>query len=122
VHTKGSIQICKAIKVAMTYFCEQLSVFLDLNSPIVGTKNNDTSPVISPILLKPIEDLELTVRSSNCLKMQNIRLLGDLVQYQESELMYIPNLGRKSLNELKSVLSDYGLSFGIKIENWPLTL
>jgi DNA-directed RNA polymerase subunit alpha len=120
IETKGNINICKSIKTAMTYFCEQLSVFLDLNSPIVSEKNEDKAPAISPILLKSVDDLELTVRSSNCLKMQNIKLLGDLVQYQESELMYIPNLGRKSLNELKAVLKEYDLSLGTKIENWPL--
>jgi len=120
IQTKGSINICKSIKIAMTYFCKQLSVFLDLNSPVISLKDDEIAPEINPILLKPVEDLELTVRSSNCLKMQNIRLLGDLVQYQESELMYIPNLGRKSLDELKSVLMEYGLSLGTKIENWPL--
>jgi DNA-directed RNA polymerase subunit alpha len=120
IQTKGSINICKSIKIAMTYFCKQLSVFLDLNSPVISSKDDEIAPAINPILLKPVEDLELTVRSSNCLKMQNIRLLGDLVQYQESELMYIPNLGRKSLDELKSVLMEHGLSLGTKIENWPL--
>lgn len=118
MNTKGTIEPETAIKIAMTYLYEQISVFVDLKAPL-GRKNSQDSPDIDPLLLKPVEDLELTVRSANCLKAQKIGLLGDLVQYPESDLMRIPNLGRKSLNEIKSVLAEHGLSLGIRIENWP---
>jgi DNA-directed RNA polymerase subunit alpha len=78
-----------------------------------------SAPEIDPLLLRPVDDLELTVRSANCLKAQNIRYLGDLVQLPESDLMRIPNLGRKSLNEIKAVLAERGLSLGVRIDNWP---
>ena len=119
IRTKGTIKVEKAIEIAMTYFYEQISVFLDLKAPRPGNQVHQETPEIDPLLLRPVEDLELTVRSANCLKAENIRCLGDLVQYPESELMRIPNLGRKSLNEIKAVLADRGLSLGVKIENWP---
>ena len=119
IKTKGTIKVEKAIEIAMTYFYEQISIFLDLKSPLSGTQASQKKPEIDPLLLRPVEDLELTVRSANCLKAENICCLGDLVQYPESELMRIPNLGRKSLNEIKIVLAERGLSLGIKIENWP---
>lgn len=119
IRTKGTIKVEKAIEIAMTYFYEQISVFLDLKAPVLGRKLNPDAPEIAPLLLRPVEDLELTVRSANCLKAENIRCLGDLVQYPESELMRIPNLGRKSLNEIKSILAERGLSLGVKVENWP---
>ena len=72
-----------------------------------------------PVLLKPVDDLELTVRSANCLKAENIHYIGDLVQRSETELLKTPNLGRKSLNEIKEVLSQRGLALGTKIDNWP---
>ena len=78
-----------------------------------------TSPQVDPILLRPVDDLELTVRSANCLKAENIYYIGDLIQRTETELLKTPNLGRKSLNEIKEVLASRGLSLGMKLENWP---
>lgn len=118
MRTKGTIEPATAIELAMTYFYEQIAVFVDLKAPL-GRKFIQDTPVIDPLLLRPVEDLELTVRSANCLKARNIRYLGDLVQFPESDLMRIPNLGRKSLNEIKAVLAERGLSLGIRVENWP---
>lgn len=118
MRTKGTIKAEKAIETAATYFYEQIAVFLDLKVPSARKAPEDTSEV-DPLLLRPVEELELTVRSANCLKAQNIRYLGDLVQYPESELMRVPNLGRKSLNEIKSVLAERGLSVGVRIDSWP---
>jgi len=74
---------------------------------------------VDPVLLRPVDDLELTVRSANCLKAENIYYIGDLIQRTENELLKTPNLGRKSLNEIKEVLASRGLTLGIKLENWP---
>ena len=74
---------------------------------------------IDPVLLRPVDDLELTVRSANCLKAENIYYIGDLIQRTETELLKTPNLGRKSLNEIKEVLASRGLTLGMKLENWP---
>src|SRR5438552_19085732 len=78
------------------------------------------SPAVDPILLRPVDDLELTVRSANCLKAENIYYIGDLIQRTENELLKTPNLGRKSLNEIKEVLASKGLTLGMKLENWPV--
>lgn len=117
IKTRGNICASKAVEIAATYLYEQINVFVDLKAPM-ARKNSASHSDVDPILLRPVEDLELTVRSANCLKAQNIRMLGDLVQYTENDLMKFPNLGRKSLNEIKSVLSERGLSLGIRIENW----
>ena len=74
---------------------------------------------VDPILLRPVDDLELTVRSANCLKAENIYYIGDLIQRSETELLKTPNLGRKSLNEIKEVLASRGLTLGMRLENWP---
>ena len=74
---------------------------------------------MDPILLRPVDDLELTVRSANCLKAENIYYIGDLVQRSETELLKTPNLGRKSLNEIKEVLASRGLTLGTRLEGWP---
>ena len=97
---------------------EQLSVFADLK----GTDTPATersSPQVDPILLRPVDDLELTVRSANCLKAENIYYIGDLIQRTETELLKTPNLGRKSLNEIKEVLASRGLTLGMRLESWP---
>jgi len=70
-------------------------------------------------LLRPVEDLELTVRSANCLKAEDVNYIGDLIQRSEMELLKTPNLGKKSLNEIKDVLAAHGLSLGMRLENWP---
>ena len=77
------------------------------------------SPQFDPILLRPVDELELTVRSANCLKAENIYYIGDLIQRTETELLKTPNLGRKSLNEIKEVLASRGLTLGARLENWP---
>ena len=74
---------------------------------------------IDPILLRPVDDLELTVRSANCLKAENIYYIGDLIQRTEVELLKTPNLGKKSLTEIKDVLASRGLSLGMRLDNWP---
>ena len=119
VKTNGTVEPLAAVKKALEYFCEQISVFVSLRVPSNG-KIGDVliDSNIDPILLKPIDDLELTVRSSNCLRAENIKYLGDLVQYTESQLMKIPNLGKKSLNEIKQILIDNNLSLGVKIDNF----
>ena len=119
VKTNGTVEPLAAVKKALEYFCEQISVFVSLRVPING-KTGDVliDSNIDPILLKPIDDLELTVRSSNCLRAEDIKYLGDLVQYTESQLMKIPNLGKKSLNEIKQILIDNNLSLGVQIDNF----
>ncbi len=96
----------------------QLSVFANLESELTEVEVQQ-APQIDPILLRPVDDLELTVRSANCLKAENIHYIGDLVQRQESDLLKAPNLGRKSLNEIKDILQEKGLSLGMLVENWP---
>ena len=96
----------------------QLGVFADLKGTEAPIEQR-SMPQVDPILLRPVDDLELTVRSANCLKAENIYYIGDLIQRTETELLKTPNLGRKSLNEIKEVLATRGLSLGMKLENWP---
>jgi DNA-directed RNA polymerase subunit alpha len=120
LETNGTIEPEEAIRRAATILREQLSVFVDLEgepeAPIAMEKKE---PPIDPILLRPVDDLELTVRSANCLKAENIYLIGDLIQRTEVELLKTPNLGKKSLTEIKDVLATRGLSLGMRLENWP---
>ena len=102
---------------------DQLAVFGTLQTEGPADANaaadaNAPAP-IDPILLRPVDDLELTVRSANCLKAENIYYIGDLIQRTENELLKTPNLGRKSLNEIKEVLAAHGLTLGSRLENWP---
>src|SRR5690606_39120434 len=100
---------------------DQISIFAQMDSG-PGTAAGESSaekPPIDPVLLRPVDDLELTVRSANCLKAENIYYIGDLIQRTENELLKTPNLGRKSLNEIKEVLAARGLSLGMKLESWP---
>jgi len=97
---------------------EQLGVFVDL-STVSSDQPAKDQPVIDPVYLKKIDELELTVRSANCLKAENINYIGDLVQCTEVELLKTPNLGKKSLTEIKDVLAEHGLQLGMKLENWP---
>ncbi|HJW04417.1 MAG TPA: DNA-directed RNA polymerase subunit alpha [Azospira sp.] len=118
IETNGVIEPEEAIRTAARILMEQLSVFADLEgtAPLVEAQK----PVqVDPILLRPVDDLELTVRSANCLKAENIYYIGDLIQRTENELLKTPNLGRKSLNEIKEVLAARGLTLGMKLENWP---
>jgi DNA-directed RNA polymerase subunit alpha len=118
IETNGAVEPEEAIRFAARVLMDQLSVFADLEgTPIAEVKQ--ATPTIDPILLRPVDDLELTVRSANCLKAENIYYIGDLIQRTETELLKTPNLGRKSLNEIKDVLASRGLTLGMKLENWP---
>jgi len=118
LETNGTIDPEEAIRRAATILQHQLAVFVDLHSEIVpeATKAEDE---IDPILLRPVDDLEFTVRSANCLKAEDIYYIGDLIQRTEVELLKTPNLGKKSLTEIKDVLATRGLSLGLRLENWP---
>ncbi len=118
IETNGSVDPEEAIRYAARVLVDQLSVFAELETTPVP-KEQPKIPQIDPILLRPVDDLELTVRSANCLKVENIYYIGDLIQRTEAELLRTPNLGRKSLNEIKEVLAARNLSLGMKLENWP---
>ena len=108
----------QAIRHAATILQQQLSAFVDLqHAAKMGAKEG--AQAIDPILTRPVDDLELTVRAANCLKAEDIYYIGDLVQRSESDLLKTPNLGKKSMNEIKSVLVQHGLSLGMNIKNWP---
>jgi len=120
VETNGVISPEEAVRQSARILMDQISVFAALEgagdsfeAPARG------APQIDPVLLRPVDDLELTVRSANCLKAENIYYIGDLIQRTENELLKTPNLGRKSLNEIKEVLAARGLTLGMKLENWP---
>jgi DNA-directed RNA polymerase subunit alpha len=93
-------------------------VFVDFDNEKEPVQEEEEEEV-DPILLRPVDDLELTVRSANCLKAENIYYIGDLIQRTEVELLKTPNLGKKSLTEIKDVLASRGLSLGMRLENWP---
>jgi len=124
IETNGAISAEDAVRASAKILVEQLAVFAQLEggelaafdapSPRGGTQ-------FDPILLRPVDELELTVRSANCLKAENIYYIGDLIQRTENELLKTPNLGRKSLNEIKEVLASRGLTLGMKLESWPPT-
>lgn len=116
--TNGTVDPEEAIRAAARILQEQLSVFVDLQGKD-ETKLRSEEPEIDPILLRPVDDLELTVRSANCLKAENIYYIGDLIQKTEVELLKTPNLGKKSLTEIKDVLASHSLSLGMRLENWP---
>jgi DNA-directed RNA polymerase subunit alpha len=118
LETDGSIDPEQAIRTAATILQDQLSTFVDLESREEATAKAE-EPEVDPILLRPVDDLELTVRSANCLKAEQIYYIGDLIQCTEVELLKTPNLGKKSLTEIKSVLATKGLSLGMRLENWP---
>jgi DNA-directed RNA polymerase subunit alpha len=118
IETNGVVEPEQAVRYAASVLVEQLSVFADLKGTLVDAAHVQ-SPQVDPMLLRPVDDLELTVRSANCLKAENIYYIGDLIQRTETELLKTPNLGRKSLNEIKEVLASRGLSLGMKLENWP---
>jgi len=121
IETNGVVEPEEAIRYAARVLVDQLSVFAALEGTSVPTEGpkSQAAPPIDPILLRPVDDLELTVRSANCLKAENIYYIGDLIQRTETELLKTPNLGRKSLNEIKEVLAARGLTLGMKLENWP---
>ena len=125
VETNGVIAPEEAVRQSARILVEQLSVFAALEGGAEPAAEPATTiggmrgPQIDPLLLRPVDDLELTVRSANCLKAENIYYIGDLIQRTENELLKTPNLGRKSLNEIKEVLAARGLTLGMKLENWP---
>jgi DNA-directed RNA polymerase subunit alpha len=118
IETNGVVDPEEAIRYAARVLVEQLSVFADLKGTPLPVEQPE-APQIDPRLLRPVDDLELTVRSANCLKAENIYYIGDLIQRTENELLKTPNLGRKSLNEINEVLSSRGLSLGMELEDWP---
>lgn len=120
VDTDGTMEAEDAIKYASTILSDQLSSFVDFKV-IEEQEVEKEEPTVDPALLQAIDELDLTVRSANCLKAENIYYVGDLIQRSEMELLKTPNLGRKSLTEIKDVLATKGLSLGMQLENWPPT-
>jgi len=118
LETNGTIDPEEAIRRAATILQQQLAVFVDLERE-KQVEPEQREDEIDPILLRPVDDLELTVRSANCLKAETIYYIGDLIQRTEVELLKTPNLGKKSLTEIKDVLASRGLSLGMRLENWP---
>lgn len=118
LETNGTIDPEEAIRRAATILQQQLAVFVDLEAEKQSSPEQKEE-AIDPVLLRPVDDLELTVRSANCLKAENIYYIGDLIQRTEVELLKTPNLGKKSLTEIKDVLASRGLSLGMRLENWP---
>jgi DNA-directed RNA polymerase subunit alpha len=122
IETNGSIGPEEAVRASAKILVEQLAVFAQLEGVELSAfdaPSQRSSQQFDPILLRPVDELELTVRSANCLKAENIYYIGDLIQRTENELLKTPNLGRKSLNEIKEVLASRGLTLGMKLENWP---
>lgn len=119
VDTDGSIGSEEAVRRAAELLRDQLTVFVDLAPSAPGEAVAGERAEVDPNLLKSVDDLELSVRSANCLKAENIHFVGDLVQKTEQELLKTPNFGKKSLNEIKEVLAAMGLSLGMKLEGWP---
>ena len=120
--TNGAVSPEEAIRASAKILVEQLAVFAQLEGSdldLLRPATKAATPNIDPILLRPVDELELTVRSANCLKAENIYYIGDLIQRTETELLKTPNLGRKSLNEIKEVLASRGLTLGARLENWP---
>ena len=118
LETNGTIDPEEAIRRAATILQQQLAVFVDLEGEKEAEPEKKEDQ-IDPVLLRPVDDLELTVRSANCLKAENIYYIGDLIQRTEVELLKTPNLGKKSLTEIKDILASRGLSLGMRLENWP---
>lgn len=118
LETNGTVDPEETIRAAATILQDQLTHFIDLKGKKEEEPKSD-EPEVDPILIRPVDDLELTVRSANCLKAENIYYIGDLIQRTEVELLKTPNLGKKSLTEIKDVLASKGLSLGMRLENWP---
>ncbi len=118
LETDGTLDPEEAIRRSATILQQQLAPFVDLKSSLLANDGNDRQAA-NPLFARPVDDLELTVRSANCLKAESIYFIGDLVQRTEADLLKTPNLGKKSLTEIKSVLSAHGLALGMHIENWP---
>ena len=123
IETNGAITAEDAVRASAKILVEQLAVFAQLEGSELAAfdapAQRGGQTQFDPILLRPVDELELTVRSANCLKAENIYYIGDLIQRTENELLKTPNLGRKSLNEIKEVLASRGLTLGMKLESWP---
>ena len=123
IETNGTLSAEDAVRAAAKILVEQLAIFAQLEGHELAAfeqpSQRGTPDRFDPMLLRPVDELELTVRSANCLKAENIYYIGDLIQRTENELLKTPNLGRKSLNEIKEVLASRGLTLGMKLENWP---
>ena len=119
IESNGTIDPEEAIRRAASILYEQFAVFVDLQGGAAAGRSREAVGDIDPILVQPVEELELTVRSANCLKAENIHFIGDLIQRTEADLLRTPNLGKKSLNEIKEILARHGLSLGMRLENWP---
>lgn len=121
LETNGTVDPEQTIRLAATILHDQLSVLVDFERVVQPTVEDApiTEDDIDPVLLRPVDDLELTVRSANCLKAENIFYIGDLIQRTEVELLKTPNLGKKSLTEIKDILALKGLSLGMRLDNWP---
>lgn len=117
LETNGTLNPEEAIRRSATILQQQLAAFVDLKAMPTIEKSEKES--MNPLYIRPVDDLELTVRSANCLKAENIYYIGDLVQKTEADLLKTPNLGKKSLTEIQSVLASHGLSLGMAIDNWP---
>ena len=120
IETDGSIKPEDAVAFAARIVQDQLSVFVNFEEPQAGVRQDEQDDLeFNPLLLKKVDELELSVRSANCLKNDNIVYIGDLIQKTEAELLRTPNFGRKSLNEIKEVLTGMGLHLGMEIIDWP---
>lgn len=123
IETNGALNAEEAVRMSAKILVEQLAVFAQLEGSELAAFDAPSSrggaQQFAPLLLRPVDELELTVRSANCLKAENICYIGDLIQRSENELLKTPNLGRKSLNEIKEVLASRGLTLGMKLDNWP---
>ncbi|QPH52502.1 DNA-directed RNA polymerase subunit alpha [Pontivivens ytuae] len=120
VETDGSVTPDDAIAYAARILQDQLNVFVNFEEPEAATRAEEEDDLeFNPLLLKKVDELELSVRSANCLKNDNIVYIGDLIQKTEAEMLRTPNFGRKSLNEIKEVLTGMGLHLGMDIVDWP---
>lgn len=118
VETNGTIDPEEAIRISATILQHQLASFVELKHAALNSPKEKAKKV-NPLMLRPVEDLELTVRAANCLKAENINTIADLVQRSESDLLKTPNLGKKSLTEIKNVLVGRGLRLGMKLDELP---
>ena len=118
IETNGAVDAEETVRYAARILMDQLSVFADLQGTTVE-EEAPRAPQVDPVLLRPVDALELTVRSANCLQAESTYYIGDLIQRTETELLKTPNLGRKSLNEIKEILASKGLTLGMRLENWP---
>ena len=118
IDTDGTLDAEEVLRISATILQHQLSAFAELGRLEEVIEEKEEAK-IDPVMLRPVDELELTVRSANCLKAENIHYIGDLVSRMESDLLRTPNLGKKSLNEIKEVLASRGLSLGLVLEHWP---